>query len=221
MKVEMAVLQRSVRTEIFFLALRVFIYAVILAAIAYGMLWGAVVYDDAFFDELGPVEILETVFALSAAIGFLLAGRKDPSKTACSVLLASLFFCAFVRESDYLLDTLVGRHAWEIGVAAILIGAAFYTVRHFRDVYVSVLKFIQLPSFGILLSGLLVLIVFSRLFGYGPFWKAIMDNASYRTVKTIVEEGVEQMGYFLIFVSACEYWQEARMRTRLGPKSSE
>ncbi|MCC7300349.1 MAG: hypothetical protein IT583_04660 [Verrucomicrobia bacterium] len=71
------------------------------------------------------------------------------------------------------------------------------------------------------MSGLLVLVVFSRLFGYGPFWKAIMDDPSYRTVKTIVEEGVEQMGYFLVFISACEYWHEARMRSRFAPKATE
>jgi len=40
------------------------IYAVLLGLISVGMLWGAVVYDEAFYHETGPVEIAQTVFAL-------------------------------------------------------------------------------------------------------------------------------------------------------------
>jgi hypothetical protein len=221
MKMGVGVLQRSVRTALFFVAVRVFIYAVLLAAIAYGMLWGAVVYDDVFFDEWAPVEVLQEVFALSAALLVLLAGRRDESKRPCAVGLAGLFFCMFTREWDFLLDRFVGKHSWKMIVLAILIGLAFYAARHSREIYASVMQFINLPSFGIFVSGLLVLIAFSRLFGYGPFWKAIMDDSSYRTVKTIVEEGVELMGYFLILVSACEYHWEARIHTRFRRKAAE
>lgn len=215
------VLKRSMRTVLFAVAIRVSIYAILLGAIAYGMLWGAVVYDEAFYDETGPVEIAETVFDLTAALVFLLAARKDRSKEPCAVLIAGLFFCLFIREWDYLLDNLISRHSWKIGVALVVTGMTVYAVRHIREVYFSVLRFTHLPSFGIFLSGLLVLIAFSRLFGYGPFWKAIMDDSSYRTVKTIVEEGVEAMGYFLMLISACEYLHEARMRTRFDWKSAK
>jgi hypothetical protein len=214
LKTAVVALKRSIRTVLFALTVRVVIYAVLLAAIAYGCLWGAVVYDEAFYDELGPVEILETVFALSAALIFLLAGRREPSKEPCAVMIAGLLFCAFVRESDFIMDTLVAKHSWKIGVALILIGMILYAAKHLRKIYVSVLKFVHLPSFGIFLSGLLVLAAFSRLFGYGPFWKAIMDHPSYRTVKTIVEEGVELMGYFLILIAACEYYHHAKIRRR-------
>ena len=70
------------------------------------------------------------------------------------------------------------------------------------------------------MSGLLVLVVFSRLFGYGPFWKAIMDDPSYRTVKTIVEEGVELMGYFLILVSSFEYLHDVVIGQRSSDSAS-
>jgi hypothetical protein len=59
------------------------------------------------------------------------------------------------------------------------------------------------------LSGLLVLLVFSRLFGYGPFWKATSHNDSFRAVKRVTEGGIELMGYLLIFISSCEYLHDA------------
>jgi len=120
--------------------------------------------------------------------------------------------CAFIREFDYFLDLLVARHAWKIGVAFVLVFMIFYAMKHAQAVYAGILEFMNRPSFGIFVSGILVLIVFSRLFGYGPFWKAIMDNSSFHTVKTIVEEGVEQMGYFLVLISSCEYLGDARIR---------
>ncbi len=43
-----------------------------------------------------------------------------------------------------------------------------------------------------------------------------MDDSSYRTVKTIVEEGTEQMGYFLLLISSCEYLHAARIGRRCG-----
>ena len=196
------------------LAGRGFVYAVLLGAIAYGLLWGAVVYDDAFYSETGPVEVLETVFALITALVFLMAGRVDKNKAPCVIILSTLLFCAVIRESDYFLDVLVCRHAWKMLVTIVLVFLAVYAWRNLKLIGASLLSFINEPSFGILLSGLLVLIVFSRLFGYGPFWKAIMDDSSYRTVKTIVEEGVELMGYFLILLSSCEYLHDTLIAQR-------
>jgi hypothetical protein len=93
-----------------------------------------------------------------------------------------------------------------------------YALRNIGAAYRSVLEFINRPSFGILMCGMLVLAVFSRLFGYGSFWKAILDHENYRIVKTIVEEGVEQMGYFLLLVSSCEYLHDARLQQKPVPK---
>jgi len=212
------------------LGLRILIYAVLLGVIAAGMMWGAAVYGQVFYNEAGPVETLETVFAMSAALIFLLAARIDPSKEPCSILLAGFLFMVFIRESDYLLDTLVCRHAWEAGVTLVLLMLLFYTFRHLKEVYVSVLDYTGSPGFGIFISGLLTLIVFSRLYGAGVFWREMLDHPHFRVVKKVVEEGVEQMGYFLIFVSACEDFHDAldcRQRKRpllfstVGPEETE
>ena len=192
---------------------RMVVYAVLLGGIAYGMLWGALKYGPVFYDEIGPVEILETVFALATALVMLCAGRRDVQRESCSVMVAGFLFCIAVRESDYFLDVLVFRHAWKVLVALILTGLGVYAVRNFRAVVESVADFMKSPAFGIFMSGLLVLVVFSRLFGYGGFWKELINDGHYRVIKTIVEEGVEQMGYFLLLISSFEYFHAARIRS--------
>lgn len=196
------------------LALRVLFYAVLLGGLAFGMLWGAVNYGAEFYDELGPVEILETVFALLSAIIFLFAGRLNRNNQSFAVMVSCFFFCLFIRESDYLLDVLVCRHAWKVLVALVFVCSAFYFAHHFQEIVASILDFVHYSSFGVFMSGLLVLLVFSRLFGYGVFWKEILNVGQYRMVKTIVEEGVEQMGYFLLLISSCEYLYDTRVRRR-------
>lgn len=208
---QVKILSRSPYRSLLGLAGRVAAYAVLLGLIAAGMLWGAVVYDSAFYDEVGPVETFQTVFVLGAALIFLSAAGIDRERISTAVLIAGLFFCMAVRESDYFLDELVCRNAWKVIVAGIVFFFAHYAVRNRQEAIRSVMSFMSESSFGIFISGLLVLIVFSRLFGYGPFWKAIMDDSSYKTVKTIVEEGVEVMGYFLLLVSSLEYRHAARM----------
>ncbi len=187
------------------LVLRIFLYALLLGGIAYGTLLGAVCYGEVFFKEVGPVEISQVFFSLITALLFLAVGRIDRNRESLVLVLAGFFFCISVRESDYFLDILIGRHTWKVIVSAILILIALYIKKNGKRVVVSAIEFVNQPSFGVFLSGLLVLIVFSRLFGYGGFWKTIMDDASYRTVKTIVEEGVELMGCSLLLISACEY----------------
>ena len=196
------------------LALRGLLYAVLLGGLAYGMLWGAATQGKTFYDETGPVEILEIVFALSTALVFLAAARMDRNREPCAILVVGFLFCVAIRESDYFLDELVARHAWKMLVLLTLVLVVTYIVKHFKRVVASVLDFVSQPSFGIFLSGLLVLIVFSRLFGYGDFWKELIEGNYYRVIKTIVEEGTEQMGYFLLLISSCEYLHAARIQHR-------
>ncbi len=198
------------------LVLRVFLYAVLLGGLAYGMLWGAIHYGAAFYDEIGPVEVLESIFTLSTALIFLFAARVDSTRESCVILLTGVLFCIFIRESDYFLDVLVAPHVWKVLVSLMLVFMAGYVATHLNRVVVSVSDFTHHSSFGIFLSGLLVVIVFSRLFGHGEFWKELLHRGQYRIVKTIVEEGVELMGYFLLLIASCEYLHDAKIQRLMG-----
>lgn len=222
------------------LAGRALFYAVFLGGLTYGMLWGAVNYGPAFYGETGPVEIMEAVFALLAASFFLLAGRQERSREPCMIILAGFLFCLFIRESDYFFDALITRHAWKVGVTLVLVFLGLYAWRHRQEMYQSILQFMSHPSFGIFVSGLLILIVFSRLFGYGDFWEGLLLDETCLAVKQIVadhteeiayiqlwdekaliitrivEESTEQAGYFLMLIASWEYLHDARICRRIG-----
>ena len=53
-----------------------------------------------------------------------------------------------------------------------------------------------------------MVLAFSRLFGRGSFWEAVMGDSYMRLVKNIAEEGTELMGYALLVIAAVEFlWQ--------------
>ena len=192
------------------LALRVLLYALLLGGLAYGMLWGAVNQGEAFYDEIGLVETLQAAFALVAALFFLAAGRLDKTREPLAVVMTGFLFCLFIREFDYFLDELVARHAWKSLVLLMLVLLAVYIAKNAKRVVASVLDFLSQPSFGVFLSGLLIVVVFSRLFGYGDFWEELIEGSYYRVIKTIIEEGTELMGYSLLLISSCEYLYAVR-----------
>jgi len=208
------ILGKAVPSVLVSSGVRFLVYAVFLGVLTAAMMWGSAVQGYAFYRENGPVETAETAFCLVAVLGFLFAARLDSSKTSCAVLLAGLFFCFFIRESDELLDTFVAKDAWVAGVVAVLIAMIFYAKRNEQEIFHSGAEFVSSPSFGAFISGLLVLLVFSRLFGYGPFWKAVTHNNGYRVVKRVTEEGVEMAGYVLMFISSLEYLYEAQIRRK-------
>ena len=195
------------------LALRFFLYALLLGGLAYGMLWGAVSQGEAFYEETGVVETMQAVFALLTALLFLGAGRLDKGREPLAIVMFGFLFCLFIREFDYFLDELVARHAWKMLVLLTLALVVTYIAKNAKRVAASILDFVNQRSFGVFLSGLLVVVVFSRLFGYGDFWRELIEGSYYRFIKTIIEEGIELAGYSLLLISSCEYLYDARINT--------
>jgi len=134
-------------------------------------------------------------------VGALVRARKPLAMVFVGVLLIAL-----IREADMFLDVYVFNGAWQVLVAATAC-ATIGLVWHRRYALgAAVQDFINQPAFGIMLSGFLVVFVFSRLFGRGTFWMALMGEHSLRSVKNVAEEGTELVGYFLILISTMEWW---------------
>ena len=53
-------------------------------------------------------------------------------------------------------------------------------------------------SFTCVAVGLLITILFSRLFGTGQLWQAVMGEDYRSLYKSIIQEGLELLGYVLI-----------------------
>jgi len=183
---------------------KILIYAVILFGI-YGILQIDSNQEGKIFKENSLTEWLQILFMVFTSIVFYISGKIDKNNLALMKLLIGLLFIAIIRELDEVLDKFVFDGAWQILALVILLVLSFLVYKHRKNLAPSINKFVKLSSFGILQSGFLIVMVFSRLFGQKIFWKSVMGASYIRSVKDVAEESLELLGYGLIFIGSIEF----------------
>ena len=120
-------------------------------------------------------------------------------------LVAGFFGCMFIRELDAYFDMIV-HGAWKY-FALVVIAFVFFKAWRLgkENTIASLAAFMKSRAFVFIFIGLLIVLIYSRLFGMGELWKAIMGDNFNRTVKNVVEEGSELWGYALVFWGAVKY----------------
>lgn len=185
--------------------LRSFIYLLCLAGVAFLIqLEGFDLQQNALYSEETLTEHMQDILTLLSSILFFYASRINSQLKIACVLLASLTAMMFVREFDTYLDMYVFDGAWQTIVYTLLALVILYLVTQKGHIYSSLKAYAHTPSYGICLSGLVTLLAFSRMMGKGEFWQAVMAEHYVRVVKNIIEEGIETLGYTLIFIAAIE-----------------
>lgn len=125
-------------------------------------------------------------------------------------LVAGFFGCLFLRELDAFFDMIV-HGAWKYFALVVVVFVFFKAWRLGKEnTIASLAAFMKKRAFIFIFIGLLIVLVYSRLFGMGELWKAIMGDNFNRTVKNIVEEGSELWGYALVFWGSVKYWLESK-----------
>lgn len=118
-----------------------------------------------------------------------------------------IFFTAFgtlalvmlIREQNNWFKDEWFRGAWQLVVAIILIPTGSWLLRHRRPFWAQLQEIRLYSASSIATVGLLILMTFSRLLGQKEIWVGIMGEHYMRSVKMIVEESLELLGYSLIF----------------------
>lgn len=154
----------------------------------------------------------ELILALIVSLHMFMARRRD-SMSHCGVLIAAFFTCMFIREMDFLFDELShGSWVWfALGVAVLSI---VYCLLKPALTVNQLVKVMSYPSFGMMLSGILSILVFSRIFGMGMLWDGLMIDGYNRLVKNMVEEGTELFGYILCLISTVWYFYLTRKSSK-------
>ena len=182
-----------------------FIYF-IACGIVCALVLGCIFLDLQYFKyvpERGFVEhTQELLIFLSTGIFLWLALKKNVSGLW---LVGGFLACMFIRELDSVFDKIF-HGAWvyvAIPIACLCVLKAWkYGL---ESIVNSLAEFMRTQAFTRLSSGLLTVLVFSRLIGYKPMWKLAMGKHFYWNVKFIAEEGTELFGYSIIFLAAIEY----------------
>ena len=182
-----------------------FLYFVLTGVIC-ALVLGCIFLDLQYFKyvpERGLVEhTQEVLIFLSASIFLYLAFKKNNSALW---LVGGFLGCMFIRELDSVFDKIF-HGAWlyvAIPFACLCILQAWKN--GVEQIIHSLFEFMHTQAFTRLSSGLLAVLVFSRLIGYKPMWKLAMGKHYYWNVKFIAEEGTELFGYSIIFLAAVEY----------------
>ncbi|WIY27079.1 hypothetical protein [Parasedimentitalea psychrophila] len=152
--------------------------------------------------EISISQFLQSSFILLSSVIFALGAVRYPFKRAYLVLVATLFGCMFIRENDAVFDLI--RHGfWVVPTFCALIASGWYTARNLDTLMDPFLCHLEGRHSTHVYTGFLIVVVFSRLFGTGSFWDAVMGNNYSPDYKSIIQEGVELLGYVLIFHGSC------------------
>lgn len=162
---------------------------------------GVVLTDAAILrnglSERSLTELLQGALVFGSALLFGLRAHGDAQSRGYLTLLATLFACMFVRENDAVLDLV--HHGFRVVPAAFiaLFGGTLVN-RNSSTLIEPFLRHFRARHATFIYIGLLVLLVFSRLFGTGSLWQAVMASDYQASFKTVVQEGLELLGYALI-----------------------
>lgn len=182
-------------------ALRYLGYA---AALALAYYW---TYREALTGEFAnrfateaPQEALLLLMAL--ATGYVaLRGTRGRVLAAA---LAGFYLASLVREYNNPISDAFGQGAWLYPALAVAAATLLYVVPRWRRLDADVRAVAGTFAFGVLSSGVVVLHVFTRLFGANPLWRATMGADYQRVVARTAEEGTELMAYTLMALGTAE-----------------
>lgn len=183
-----------------FIVLRVIIYGLLLFGIAEGIFFDAAhPMEDGYFGEITFTEIGQEVMLFLLFTFYLLLGIKWKEIQVVSNFIALFFLMACIREFNFLID------AWIYPVLVVFALLVYLLIRDFRKIKQATSVFFSTPPSSWFLSGFLITLVFSRLFGRSKFWRLLYNDENYRLAKAASEEGLELLGDTLMLISAMEF----------------
>jgi len=167
--------------------------------------------------ERSLTELFQQLLLLaSTGIFIWSAGKVEKSRTLF-ILIAGFFACMFLRELDHYFDMIV--HGFWLYPTVLLASLVItYAVKHNENVVSSVRVFSQTNAYFNILVGLVVIMVFSRLFGSGTLWKDVMNTDYHHIYKTIIQEGLELFGYVFLFIGS--FHQYLDIKSKIDKKSA-
>lgn len=147
--------------------------------------------------ENSVTEIAQSLMlAITSAAFFTLALQNRDIRHA-SILISGFFAVLFIRESDMWFD-LVFHGAWVVPALMVTAAACYYAYRGGLTSVQQLADILNSRYMPTLITAVVLLLVFSRLYGMGSFWHTVMGEHYLRDVKNLSEEAIELMCYCII-----------------------
>jgi hypothetical protein len=193
---------------------------VLLRAVCYAAVMGLILLafaSDAVnqaVKEDSVTEIAQAVFLLASGVLSLLIFKNYKVANAMGFVLGIFYLVLFTREQDAFLETHLFDKAWQAIVLILLIPLGVFLWRNFKLFAFQVYAMRNSLAIGVLTVGFIIVQLYSRLYGKGKLWEALMGEDTYmRRVKDASEESIELLGYAIMFVGTVELFIHARNLT--------
>ncbi|MFT6089454.1 MAG: hypothetical protein ACJAWM_001470 [Sulfitobacter sp.] len=135
---------------------------------------------------------------LFVSIAFVVTGAfKYALARGYLLLVATFFLCLFIRECDALFDN-IWQGFWIIPALSVLTVGIALVYRNRGTLTEPLLRHFETRPATFIYIGVLLLLIFTRLFGTGSLWEAVMGSSYSSSYKTAIQEGLELMSYTLI-----------------------
>ncbi|MCT7582808.1 hypothetical protein N5U55_01620 [Aliarcobacter butzleri] len=162
-------------------------------------------FDIKFFgnfnQENSLIEYFQLIFLFSTIVIFVRLSKKRPDLKYASMLIAAFYLVLFIRENDDIFD-LVYHGFWAPWAGFVALIAIVYAFKDWKKGVLELATYLKIPDMKLMIFSVMFLVVFSRLFGMGSFWRQVMQDNFVYEVKAMIEEGTELLAYGLILYSA-------------------
>ena len=197
------------------MVLKISVYAIILLSI-FGILHIDTNREGKIFGENSLTEWSQIILILLSVIIFYRSGKIDKRNSSLMKLFIGMLSIFCIREFDGLLDKYVFNGAWQILVYITVALLFLFSYKHRNSLIKSINELFNNVSLGILESGFLILMGFSRLLGQKIFWRSVMKEVYLRSMKKAAEESLELLGYGFIFIGSIEFLLFCKRKVVLG-----
>lgn len=144
-----------------------------------------------------------------ASWSFFRISRQESHVSHAAILISGFFAVLMIREMDYWFD-MIHHGSWVFPALALTVLACAKAYQGGKGTVNEMATILQSPYMKLLIGSVILLLVFSRLYGMGSFWQHVMGEHYVRDVKNISEEGMELLCYSLIALSAVRTRRELK-----------
>ncbi len=135
---------------------------------------------------------------------------------AFAIMFGAFTLVSLIREMDAFLENNLFDKAWQVLALAVLLPSLFFLYKNAKKFYNNLQELSNSLSFGLILISMLILHVFSRLYGRKVIWKALMGKDKFiRAVKDASEEGIELLAYSILFIGVIELYRFVKQNNTL------
>lgn len=200
----MKIVSSTLPKKLGFVILSITVQSFLMISIALIIYADAVIFDHGVSED-SLTELSQEGLLFVSVIIFFALSKNQPESRGFLVLCAGFFSVLLVREFDAVFDQI--KHGfWVYPAIVVTLMTLIYARKSPGTVSGPLVYYFQTSPFGYITIGLMIVLLFSRIFGSGFIWKEVMaDNYRYH-YKAIIQEGLELLGYAFVFYGSVVLW---------------